>query len=87
MNILQSNIEYLTNKIEITSPDRMGFESNPNNGQDMITQKGIIFNKNHLPLHTPNLDEMNSFFICKHLINLQSRYPIRIREEIIQLLL
>lgn len=42
MNTLQSNVDYLTNKIEIPGYDKMSNETNLNYEQDNIPKKGIF---------------------------------------------
>lgn len=42
MNTLQSNVDYLTNKIEITGYDKLSNESNLNYEQDNISKKGTF---------------------------------------------
>lgn len=41
MDTLQSNIDYLTNKIEIQNIDRINTESQLQYEQDIITNQGI----------------------------------------------
>lgn len=68
MNTLQSNVDYLTNKIVIPGYDKMSTESNLNYKQDNISKKGTF-----IQWIRSNMEKNISFVFIYSFVTLQNR--------------